>query len=487
MTDDTETLRLRIAIRQRQARARMAKSSAAPTPEPSPAQAPGGPSMPYAPATMGFDPVSGVPRPRSGAEAARMPVNGTDRWSPAVRAFGVGVTQGATLGFGDEIAGLIGGPEAKTRARADIAASREAHPVATVSGEVVGAVALPIKGASTTAGNVAIGSGVGAVAAAGEAEGDERLGAGVRGAVLGGVTAGLMDKAVRILRKPPERVASDALRVAKRNAYQAVDQSGLVFDANDLRGLSDQFDQALDDAYFVPGMGGKADQWRARLARMAESGRDVSLSRLDDIRGKIFKAYRAAPDEDELLDAIKAIDDLIDAKNGGEVLAVAREANRRFRNVELLETALVRAEDSTASAGSGGNLENQFRSAFRRILASEKKAQFFRPEELDVMRQFVRGDLLQATLRRAGKLSPTGNGLMQALNIGAILHNPAMAGVSIGAEAARGGAEARTRGRAQDVIDFVGTGQQPAGPPRLPVGVPAGVGANALWALQDRP
>ena len=53
------------------------------------------------------------------------------------------------------------------------------------------------------------------------------------------------------------------------------------------------------------------------------------------------------------------------------------------------------------------------------------------------MEKFVNGETGQDTLRLIGKLSPSGNGLMTALNIGAIATNPAMAAVTVAGAAAK--------------------------------------------------
>ena len=52
------------------------------------------------------------------------------------------------------------------------------------------------------------------------------------------------------------------------------------------------------------------------------------------------------------------------------------------------------------------------------------------------MEALIRGDITENVLRRIGKLSPSGNGLMLALNIGAIAADPLMAiGTAVGAGA----------------------------------------------------
>lgn len=406
-------------------------------------------------------------------------------------AFTTGAGQGLTMATSDEMAGAAGSLEGegmgtlrREQARAIQEVGKEDHPVSYTAGEIAGSILFPFGRAKSLLGNLFMGGAAGAAYSAGAAEGDDRGREAVTGGLVGmlaaGTLSGLSRGTQRVLKRADAKPSAATYQAAKRALYKEVDNAGIVFDQTELQGLAQQFDQALDDAFFVPGMGGKADQWQQRIARMASSGRPVSLSRLDNVRSQIFKAYRAAPDEVELLDAIKAIDDVIDAKNGGEVLNAARAANKVYRKVELLETALVKAEDMAGASGSGGNIENQFRSAFRRILNNEKKAQFFNEKEIEAMRNFVRGDLPQEILRRVGKLSPSGNGLMQALNLGAIAYDPAMMGVTAAATATKAIGDNRVQRQAQDVIELIGTGQVSSRAPGAPLAVPAGVGANAL-------
>jgi hypothetical protein len=147
-------------------------------------------------------------------------------------------------------------------------------------------------------------------------------------------------------------------------------------------------------------------------------------------------------------------------------MSTARIANSRFKKAELLDNAFKRAEDQVAATGSGGNTVNKFRQSVSNIINNPKQAKFFTQEEIDFMRQFVRGNVSENTLRLIGKLSPSGNGLMTALNIGAIAAEPMMATVTAAGAGAKALSEASARRGAEALKTMAATGavpiQQPA-------------------------
>ena len=146
-----------------------------------------------------------------------------------------------------------------------------------------------------------------------------------------------------------------------------------------------------------------------------------------------------SPAEGELIrDMIDSVDDMMFAKTGtSEVMLAARQANSTFKKAELLDDAFNKAELQTASTGSGGNIFNKYRQAVTNIITNPKKSRWFKKEELEQMNQFVKGDFGDDVMRNIGKLSPSGNGLMTALNIGAIATNPAMALVTVAGASAK--------------------------------------------------
>lgn len=318
-------------------------------------------------------------------------------------------------------------------------ALRESNPVLSFASEVAPALIPGLGGAkllsalTTKLGRAGAGAALGALsglvygAAEGEGGAKNRAISGGATAALGGLfgasapkvmdaVAGLPGRVTRAFQKSQERPSLGTLRAAKNAAYRAVDEAGEVFSGDDMAGLYQKVSDVFDAGNYVE----ETDNALRATLRILErrSGKETTLGQLDGIRQNLWKRYATAKDQPQILDAIKAIDDLIETRAGAsELMGVARAANARFAKLQLLDDAFRKAADETAGAGSGGNIVNKYRQAVTKIINNEKQAKFFTQEEIDVMRAFVRGSGTENLQRLIGKLSPSGNGLMMALHV----------------------------------------------------------------------
>lgn len=312
------------------------------------------------------------------------------------------------------------------------------HPMVAFASEVAPALipgmggAALIKGLTSGLGRAGAGAVLGALSGGvyGSMEGE----GGIEGrAKQGAVTAGLgslfgaaAPKVIDAVSKAPRGIARafqrsvdnptiQSLKTAKNAAYRAVDNSGEMFSPEDMARLHQKVTAAFDEGHFVE----ETDTALKATLRILEkrSGKNTTLSQLDGIRQNLWKRYAGAKDQPQILDAISAIDDLIEERAGAsELMGLARAANSRFSKFQLLDKAFTNAKDQAAATGSGGNVLNLYRQAVKNILKSEKQAKFFTPEEIGLMRGFVRGSFSENLLRKVGKLSPNGNGLMMTLH-----------------------------------------------------------------------
>lgn len=357
----------------------------------------------------------------------------------------------------------------------DIAASRErdaplAQSGAGMAGNIVGttAAALPISlipGANTYTGAAATGALVGALQPT--VEGESRVAnaaIGAAGGVAGRAVAGGINRAIDPAKYRAARAASDAasrkptiesLRGAKTAAYQAVEDSGLTFTPDNMNGLLSRAMQSADDANYVPDV----DRQTFAAIKMIENnaGKDRTIGQLDKLRQGLWARYNASNgSEPAILDMIDGVDDLIATHPAtDDLMTLAREANSKFKKAELLETAMTVAERQTAATGSGGNILNKYKQAVSSILNNPKKAKWFSPEEVAKMDEFIKGSFSENALRQIGKLSPSGNGLMTALNIGAIAANPLLAGVTIAGAGAKAASDSAGRRTMQGILNTV--------------------------------
>ena len=276
------------------------------------------------------------------------------------------------------------------------------------------------------------------------------------GGITGGMGAGLLKGAPKM-----QTVDIDNLRQVKNDAYQAVDDLNIVAPSSFADDLARRANAAVKEVEYDPDF--DAATKSALKAINNRAGTEQSLSALDKLRQNLYAKYKRSP-EDGVKALINEVDDTIDQIMGSNpALKEARLANSRYKKAELLDMAFDKSKLEAASAGSGGNVENKMRQAVKKILTG-RDAKWFQPEEIAVMRQFVLGDFDQNTMRLIGKLSPNGNGLMAALNIGAAVANPAMLGVTAVGALSKAASDSRTATNAQNLINMAGTGKIPIAP-----------------------
>lgn len=387
--------------------------------------------------------------------------------------------QGATLGFGEEITGGMAGGMASARnvmqgqpanlgaevsrytqqERQRIGQFREERPKTALASEMAGAVASSLMTPTPAAlammesvPRAAITGGLtGAAYGFGSGEGglSERavnaVEVGIPSAVFGGalqktinIAGASAPRIAAIFRRSAERPSIETLRNAKTAAYEAVDDSGLMFDPVQMDGLLLAARNAADDVNYVPDV----DRQTFAAIKMIENnaGKERTIGQLDKLRQGLWARYNTSKgSEPAILGMIDSVDSMIaNHPATDDLMALAREANGRFKKAELLDLAMNKAELQTAATGSGGNILNKYRQAVTSILTNPNQSKWFNEAEKAQMDALIRGTAGQNFLRRVGKLSPTGNGLMQALNLGAIVANPAMVGVSIAGAGAKG-------------------------------------------------
>jgi hypothetical protein len=412
--------------------------------------------------------------------------------------------QGTTFGWGDEARGVVQGGIAALQgadfgdtyrrtvdeSRALVDQERRQNPIGAFASEVAGAIPTGVAAGGQLAGRGAsllprmgwgalVGGTQGAAYGAGAADEDSRG----SGALFGGATGGAVGAAIPAIaqgfRGLFQRTGAvmpeiDDLYRARDAAYKQVDESGFRFSPQ-------QVDDLFNDIYRRVGQEGidaapdGAHKAAIRMLQRLNSRQGpMSLSQLDQLRQVI---RRDVIDSGSAGDGyfgrmmIDAIDDMIDASGGSGVMGQARQSHQILRKSELLADALDRANLNAASSGSGGNIDNAIRQSIKRVLLNKSQVRAFTEAERTLMRKIVEGKApMQGFLRLVGKLSPSGNGLMAALGVGATAANPLMA-IPVGAGmAARKLADRPTIGGAQALQQAVRTGA--AGLPPMPLPPP---------------
>lgn len=367
-------------------------------------------------------------------------------------AFARGVGDVFSFGMADEMAGLVGGESARIRARAQSDQAISEHPVSYISGGVVGAAgqgagvagAAPRTAQATSAmlrshpivGGMALGGLEGGAQGFGHDTGGlvDRLDGALTGTAFGAATGGALPAAGRALRSGGRQLhrASDEIADVVRNrnavvpelgelasatraAYQAVDDAGIRYSSRTMRRL------ATDIATEAGEMNLNASRHpRAAsvVMEISDNAQSMTLTQLDQLRQVVRRDLMQGNDRAEAAFGsmiVRQIDDMIDraapaggVEGAGSLIRSARQASRTQRASEALDEAIEAATDRASSAGTGGNTENAIRQNLRRLLTNQRTSRLFTTEQRDLIRQAVRGDDLQNTLRLLGRFSPDG-------------------------------------------------------------------------------
>lgn len=415
-------------------------------------------------------------------------------------AFASGFSQGYALDTLDEAMGAMGGDFMREKTRAQAEANAQDYPVTETIGRVSGAVLSPVNKVmgpvNTLKKAVVVGGLYGGVEGffSGEGGATARLeNAGWNasmGALFSGLTSSLAKASNKVVRatfqRADKRPTVDALKAAKNVAYADVRKSGVKFDENELLALTQRLDRKAKTIRFEldPELPDDkaAISFMDSLKRRMDAG-DMSLNKLDQYRQKAWDRF-GRTDNPFFLEIVDEIDETISrAAEGNELMRVARAANSKYKKAEMLEDAFRKANRQTAATGSGGNVLNKYRQAIVSILENPKKSKWFSAEEQALMDHFVMGDNAENALRRIGKLSPGGNGLMTALNVYAAAVEPSMLAVTAGATVAKQSADSSAMRGAEAIQDAVATGviaPPQSGPNLKPFAVGGAAAGNEL-------
>ena len=386
---------------------------------------------------------------------------------------------GLTMGFGDKAVAAVRAPFTDKTYEQELAAAREQTQdarnragYAGTAAEVVGAAAVPIaaagrgltlagrlgtgamtgaKGVGARAGLMAAeGAGYGALSAAGHDE-DISTGAaigaagGAAGSVIGDAVSAGLTKAHGAIKGKPKVPDLENLRTAAREAYDRADNAGVIFKPEGVQRLGNTIRTELAEFGYHPQLQPRVAAVLDEIDRLSQG--NTTLKGVDVLR-RIANNIGASQDPSEkALGAmiVNKIDDFVsDIKfndviagnpmEGAAALKKARNLWSRVAKNERLIKAVEEAKNRAGATGSGGNVENATRQNIRKML---EKGRGFTADEKAAMQEIVRGTPTQDLLRLAGKLSPSGNGLMAALGIGGTMVNPAIGLASLGGMGAK--------------------------------------------------
>ena len=416
-----------------------------------------------------------------------------------------GGTQGATLGFGDEIvAGAMSlSPnwtydEALKGARGELDAARMTRPGTTTTAEIATALAMPAAGFKSSGKlgidmlkGAATGAGLSGVYGFGAGEGgfEERATDAGKSAVVGALLGGLIPVAGAGVQKFMQGRAdnaaikaaakgaptTDELRAAGNAAYKAVDDAGVqikpeVFDSaratilDDLR-ANTGFDELPGPGSLTPNSARVNEiMGQASTKMAAEPTAALPFKAVDQMRRQAGAAagnVANKTDQSSGMTIIGGLDDMIAKLGPDDVVA---------GDVSALQSALPKARETWAKmtksqriddaieAGSGDYLSGAssgIRNQFKNMLRNPKIANGFTKAEKVAMRKVINGSIPEQLLN----LASGGMGQMAtALGGGAMGGIPGFLAGTAAAAGTRKLAEKITTGKAETVRALIANG-----------------------------
>ena len=342
----------------------------------------------------------------------------------------------------------------------------------------IGQAGLTGQGVRAAAISGAASEGAGQLAEGTEFEGAARIVGAFAGPAAISRTGKVYNKTAEALQK--KSFKSPALEVAeqsKNKAWEEFEQVAgkLAINMDDVnRDLGAAIANNRKDVFvgYSPRGGGDAafiDQ--AIQMVTAHTGDTFNAAQLNNLVKQLNTVYKKSGFKPQLKFIRDNVKDTLETKasqvastvggDAGDLLRAANLQSRRYYKIKAFDEAMEQAKLSAAATGSGGNVVNSYRQAVRRILRSPSSRAQFDPDEITMMERFVTGSISDNALRLMSKLSPTGNGLMAALNVGAAAANPAMLGVTAAGMTAKGVVDRKTLDAVDQIKDTIISGVRP--------------------------
>lgn len=237
----------------------------------------------------------------------------------------------------------------------------------------------------------------------------------IAGSIGSSVAMGMLPGGVQQAARAP---STQELSQKAKDAYQRVEQAGVVVHPNEYNSRMNQMFTTLANEGFDPTLHPKA---ATALRRMEElKGQPVSFQTMETMR-KIAKNAAGSIERDERRIGqimLTQIDDMVDnlspantiagnSANVAQDISEARSLWHKVRKSDAIEELMKRAENRAAQF-SGSGYENALRTEFRQFVQNPKKLRGFTQQEVEALKKVAQGGPVENVLRWAGKAAPTG-------------------------------------------------------------------------------
>lgn len=231
-----------------------------------------------------------------------------------------------------------------------------------------------------------------------------------------------------------EALSAEALKKAAREGYEQAANSGVDFDPNAVKGLTDEITQTLFDKGLIDETAPKTNSLLKRLGAAPKPASDDELvtAPLTSIEAA-RKSFNAAarnfgdpPDAEAARLARERLDQFLREPPSGAVLSgdaeaasrLYREADKNWaaaKKSDLLTGAEEAADLRAAAANSGQNTGNALRQRIASALINQKTSSRFSDAEKEALEGVVRGTKAENATRYISNLLGGGGGLGQSV------------------------------------------------------------------------
>ena len=390
------------------------------------------------------------------------------------------VFQGLSFGTADEaeafLKSIVGDQsysENVDQIRSEMKQYMQENPGQAITGEVIGGLMTPasllkapeaIARLGLWARGAVKGFAGGAAYGAGTAEGgiqdraSNALLSGGLGVVIGaplerviGALGGNLQTAVQRQAKAP---TAESLRKLKDAAYEAVPADQFALGPGQIKEVFTRGNAiaAKEQHITIPNAPSVVDEAGMLFENFFNKNQGMTLGQAEAVRKRLFKLAQDPKNGYIVRQMIDEFDDVLDEAMGAgtDALKIAREVNRRYQNVKLIEESFNKVDIKA-----GGKLQ-AYQKVAQKILDNKNAKKFFKPKELELLEQLANNAASDKVLKRLGKFEFSATGMVGALHVLALTKAPFLMLAYAGGAGARKALDSKTNQQLQQLIKEAG-------------------------------
>lgn len=270
-----------------------------------------------------------------------------------------------------------------------------------------------------------------------------------------GTIGGLKGPATRQARAP----TAESLKKLKDAAYKAVPEDQFALGpgqikevwnrSNAIAAKEQHISIPKGERGWVPSV---VDEANLLFQNYFNKNQAMTLGQAEAVRRRLFKLAEDPKNGYIVRQFIDEFDDVLDEAmgTGTDVLKVAREANRRYQNVKLIEESFNKIDVKA------GRKPEAYQKVAERILSNKNSQKFFKPEEIELLEQLANNAASDKVLKRLGKFEFSATGMVGALHVLALTKAPFLMLAYAGGAGARKVVDSKTQKQLQALIKEAG-------------------------------